>query len=842
MLLERDDHLDQLEALLARAMAGEGNVAFVAGEAGIGKTSLLHAFADRVRLSARIVSAACEDLSAPEALSLLRDLSIVDQRAFADAGRDQSRLSFFSDVLQDLCREPTVLLLEDIHWADDASLDFVRYVGRRLAAAPLLVVASVRNDESEARQRLHRAAVDIPKTVRTLIELPRLSSKAVGRMAAAYGLIGHAIHDATGGNPLFVSEMLSSKGGRPALIDEIVVSKAAALSEGARALLDMCSIYPRRTPYGALLEAQVVDAALDECLASGMLVDAEEGLAFRHELIRQAVERALPPMRRLRFHVAALNQLEASGASAARCLHHALAAGDAAKVVALAPVAAEQASALGSHRAAAQAWRSMLDIDGLDPEREVSARERYAFELHMFGAMSEAIEQLRLAQQMHASNGNPLRSGDCQRFLSRLHYLDGNRSAADAEGQAAVRCLERLGESSELALAYANLAHLAMLAEDSATAIGWSEKAERLATTFGRTDILATVYNNWGTAIQFMDPGRATEMVERSIALGIATGSQEHVARAYTNLGWLKLQARKLEAADEALQRGISYCLDNELGVWRDYMAGTRALALVQMGRWAEAEEAAREIAERNDNTLLMRNPAVRALALIGIRRGAADVSRHIEELKGHMDRGREFPRFGPYAAIVAEQAWTSGSGAAPAIALVDEAIAMAGLDHNVQMKSELRYWRGKLANGPAERESVADRGWTPGMPFEHALALSEGDEEQAREALDMLAKLGAVATEARLRTELIERGLRIGARGPRASTRENPYQLTKRELQILDCLDQGLTNKQIGEKLFVSAKTVDHHVTSILGKLAAGTRGEAAAKARAEGILPNER
>lgn len=842
MLLERDDYLDELDALLERAMAGEGHVAFVAGEAGIGKTSLLHAFAERARLRVRVVSAACEDLSAPEALSLLRDLSIVDQDALADAGRDQSRLHFFAAVLQDLSREPTVLLLEDIHWADDASLDFIRYVGRRLADVPLLVVASARNDESEARQRLHRAATDIPKTTRTLIELPRLSSKAVGRMAASYGLIGHAIHDATGGNPLFVSEMLSSKGGRPALIDEIVVSKAAALSEAARALLDLCSIYPRRTPYSVILEAQVEDAALDECLASGMLVDSEAGLAFRHELIRQAVERALPPMRRLRFHVAALKQLEASGASAARCLHHALAAGDTAKVTALAPVAAEQASALGSHRAAAQAWGSMLAIDGLDPEREVAARERYAFELHMFGAMGDAIAQLRLAQRMHASNGNLLNSGDCQRFLSRLHYLDGNRSAAEIEGQAAVQCLEPLGESSELALAYANLAHLAMLAEDSATAIGWSEKAERLAAKFGRTDILATVYNNWGTAIQFMDADRATEMVERSIALGIETGSQEHVARAYTNLGWLKLQALELDAADEALQRGISYCLDNELGVWRDYMAGTRSLALVQMGRWSEAEEISREIAERDDNTLLMRNPAVRALALVGIRRGAADVSAHIEELREHMDRGREFPRFGPYAAIVAERAWTTGAGAPAAVALVDEAIAMIGLDHNAQLKSELLYWREKLKNGATKSERAAARVWTPEMPFEKALALSEGDEEQAREALDLLGKLGAVATEARLRNELVERGLRIGARGPRASTRENPYQLTKRELQILECLDQGLTNKQIGDKLFVSAKTVDHHVTSILGKLAAGTRGEAAAKARAEGILPSDR
>lgn len=855
MLLERDVYLDQLEALLGEAMKGAGRAAFVAGEAGIGKTSLLAAFSERTGSSVRVLHAACEDLSAPETLSLLRDLTIVDQRGLENAERGQSRLALFAEVLANLASEPTVLILEDIHWADDASLDFIRFIGRRLTSTQLLLLASSRNDGSDAKQRLHRAAADVPAAARTLIELPRLSSVAVGKLAAARGLIGHAIHDATAGNPLFVSEMLSAKGERPAMIDDLVVSKAGALSNAARALMELCSIYPRRTPYQAIAAANIVDAAIDECLASGMLVPAGEGLGFRHELIRQAVEHSLPPFRRQRLHAAALAQLEVNRGSAARCLHHALGAKDSAKIRVLAPAAAEKASAMGSHRGAAQAWRSLLDLDGLDGEAEAQARERYAFELHMFGALSEAIDQQASAISIHASQGAMLKVGNCQRFLSRLHYLNGQRAAAEAIGSAAVACLEPFGESAELALAYANLAHLAMLGEDMQQSVQWSERAEKIALRFDRTDILATIYNNWGTAIQFADPVRAAEMVERSIELGLAAGTQEHVARAYTNLGWLKLQGLDLEAAEKTLVQGESYCIDNELSVWRDYMAGTRALALVQLGRWEEAEQISREIVARDDNTLLMRNPAVRALAQILVRRGDPGADVLIDELRRHMDQGREVPRFAPYASLSAELAWTSARQSEAALSLIDEAVDMLGPDHNAHMRQELEYWRSKLRAEPPRPlrpaaiaksddlhslvQAAADHWDCKAMPFETALALSQGDDLQARMSLEILAKLGATATEARVRSELAARGLTTGSRGPRASTRSNPYQLTRREMEILQHLDRGLTNKQIGDTLFVSAKTVDHHVTSILGKLDARNRGEAAAKARRERLIP---
>ncbi len=123
-------------------------------------------------------------------------------------------------------------------------------------------------------------------------------------------------------------------------------------------------------------------------------------------------------------------------------------------------------------------------------------------------------------------------------------------------------------------------------------------------------------------------------------------------------------------------------------------------------------------------------------------------------------------------------------------------------------------------------------------MPFGEAQALTEGDEDQAMRGLTILDRLRAAAPGARARSDLSIRGIRKGVRGPRATTRANSFGLTRREIDVLGAIDKGWTNRQIGERLFVSAKTVDHHVSSILGKLGARTRGEAAAVAREANLL----
>ena len=203
----------------------------------------------------------------------------------------------------------------------------------------------------------------------------------------------------------------------------------------------------------------------------------------------------------------------------------------------------------------------------------------------------------------------------------------------------------------------------------------------------------------------------------------------------------------------------------------------------------------------------------------------------------------------------MAEQAWIAELGAAPALALIEEALAGSPEGANPWQIGELWLWRRKLGGEgrlPADREvaapyldlargdwaAAAARWGAIGAPYERALALLEGDESGRRQAVAALDRLGARAAAERARTELRQQGVRGVARGPRASTRTNVAGLTRREMEVLGLLGDGLSNGEIGARLFVSAKTVDHHVSAILAKLEAGSRGEAAAIARRTGLI----
>lgn len=859
MLLERDDIVAQLDGLAGQALDGHGCVVFVVGEAGIGKTSVLRAIAERLgeRLGERpagrlrLLWSACEDLSTAEALTLLRDLTVVDGDALDRATDKGSRLTLFGDTLARLATVPTVLLIEDLHWADDGSIDFIRYIGRRVVDLPLMLIVSARNEDQAARSRLARAATDLPPTIRHRFDLERLSPVAVGRLAAARGLIGSAIHEVTGGNPLLVAELLAAGGRRSASIDDIVVGRADRLDDAARAFLDYCAIIPRRVSLEQIDDAAVPDAVIAACAETGLLLADGTGLAFRHEITRRAVEDALSPLRRAQLHRRELARLDRAGASAARRLHHAIGAGDRPRIEELAPLAAAQASRLGAHREAANAWAALLERE--EPAGDPRQFELYAFELHVTGEMARAIAWQQRALAIHVETGDTLRQGDGLRFLSRLHYLNGERGRAEERGAQAIAMLAGYPTTPELALAYANLAHLAMLADDATEAVRWSERALPIARRLGRDDILATVLNNYGTAIQYDDFDRGLDLLDQSIALGRGSGSEEHVARAYTNKCWSLMQARHLGEAVAVQDEGIDYCRERDLETWLDYMTGGQALTLLGLGRWDEAEHLARSVVVDRSNTHLMRNPAVRALALLRIRRGHDDPDPLVAELRAHMENGREAPRFASMALIVAERAWTDDAVPDDALALLDMAARLAASASSPWDRGALWSWQLRLgasvpppaglagchaALAAGDITAAAADCRAHAMPFDEAMMLILGDAAQTAAGLAILDRLGAAATTARARATLAARGLRRGARGPRASTRANSFGLTRRELDVLAAIDKGWTNKEIGERLFVSAKTVDHHVSAILGKIDARTRGEAAALARSHGLI----
>ncbi len=854
-LLERDTLLAQLDDCLAAARAGHGRLVSLEGEAGVGKTALAQAFAARARGQVRVLWGACEDLSTPDPLGPLYDIARDAGWRFAgDAGA--SRLALFSEALGVIAKSPTLAVIEDAHWSDDATLDFVRYCGRRIATVPVLLLLTARDEEAAARSRVRRALVDVPAAARVRLEVPRLSEAAVAAMARPAGRDGAQLFAATAGNAFFLSEALRADG-LPANVRDAVLQRAERLSQVGRHALDVASVVPRRIE-GWLLEAvggAGVASGVEACVASGLLIAQGDAYSFRHELARRAIEDALTAPERRRLNRFALDALrERMPTAVARLSHHAQAANDVEAVRMFAPRAGAEAARVGAHREAARHYEAALaHAQGASAELRAELYEKAAFELHLIGRMDDAIAAQRNLLALRRASGDARGEGDALRWLSRLSYLAGDRVSADTFADEAVGVLEKLPEGPELATAYANKSHLGMLADDCADAERWGEKAIALAERFGRQDIVTSTLNNVGTALQWRDEDLGRAKLERSLALALQHDYPEHAARTYTNAACLEVNLRRHRRAHALLDAGIAYCIERDLDTWRDYMSGWLAELHLREGNFDEAAQAALFVLNNPNASALMRFPAAAALARTRLRRGDPDADGPFGEVAAFMTKGMEAQRFLLYAAIAAERAWLSGENVDEAMALLHRAQPIADKAGNSWAMGEVAFWRWKFGDKCETPPRAAqphklqlDGDWKAAAaawaalpaPFEEAMALLDGDEAAQRRGLKLLDDFGVAAAAERARADLRARGVKNIARGPRASTRANAAGLTKRQMDVLGLIDRGLSNAEIAEKLFVSAKTVDHHVSAILTKLEAGSRGEAAAIAREAGLL----
>lgn len=862
MLLERQAQLAQLNELLAEAGRGRGRVAALSGEAGAGKSALVEAFTSRAGPDARIFRSACEDLSIPDPLGPLYDLAREAQWAMpqaVDARRGQ-RLPLFSDAMEvfEARTGATLLVIEDLHWADDATLDFVRFLGRRIASTHILLLLTARTDRSEGQARVRRALGEIPSGSVARIDVPFLSEAAVVSLAAAVGRDGDAIYRATAGNAFFVTELLSAENetALPASVRDAVVARADRLSAGARSMLGAVSVFPRRADAWALQGLCGVAAAgqLAECVSNGLLDDLGDGYAFRHEIARRAIETMLTTSQRREFNQRALSALlERGEVATARLVHHAVGAHNLEAVRQLAPVAAREASRVGAHRDAAGHYEVALrHADTLPAEERASLHEHYAFECHLIGRIAEAIEAQQQARALQRALGNTLKEGDSLRCLSRFAYLMGDRQAADLFGAEAVALLETAPAGPELAMAYSNLSQLAMLAERLDEALSLGAKAIRLAEQVDRPDIVCHALNNLGSAEQWLDVASGRLHLARSLEIALEQNFQEHAARAFTNCACSEMNQLDYSKAQAFLDRGIDYCVENDLATWRDYMRGVRAQLLLRYGRWDEAADEALEVITSSQAAALVRYPAVVALAKLRLRRGDPSAEPLLAEMNQFLEKGAELQRLLPYAAVIAEQAWLGAVEKDEALRLIELAETLSPTRGAF---AELACWRQLLAPSidqgdtsdmaapyrmllAGDWQRAADFWAGIGAPFERGLALAQGDEAAQRSALEIFESLGAQPAAQHVRELMRRNGVIHIARGPRQTTRANSAGLTQRQMEVLQLIERGLSNKRIAEHLTISPKTVDHHVSAVLGKLDAVSRGEATAAARDSGLI----
>ena len=857
-LLERDRSLAELAAMFDEVRAAaEGRLVLVAGEAGVGKTAVLRRFGDGLPKPTRLLWGACEPLRTPRPLGPFLDIAEETggelEQVAAGAPRPHEVASALMRELRG--QVPTVVVIEDAHWADEATLDVLTLLVSRIAAAPALVIASYRDDELDRDGQLRFVLGELVRRT-TRIRIEPLSQSAVAGLADPYGIDGSELHRTTQGNPFFVHEVLAAGGERiPETVRDAVLARAAGLSAPARRLLETIAVIPGATELWLLEELGGTDLGeLDDCLASGMLDAERMHVAFRHELARLAIEDAITPRRRVALHRQALAALAERGSDFAALAHHAEAAADRDAVLRWAPRAAVQAASSGAHREAAEHYgRALRFADGAPAELRADLLQAHADECYVTAQFETAIDALRDELTYRRALGDRRGEGNALRALARVLFFSGRTEEAEPVARDAVELLEALPAGHELAMAYNTVSQRRMVVADDDAAIAWGARALALARELGDTEAEVYALTNIGAA-EFQMPSGDEKTLERALALATQSGLEEYVGRAFLLLVHVALYKRDYGVVRRYLATGLDYCSARGLDTWRLYLEASRARLQLARGEWDEAADAATSVLHDPRSAQVARSWALATLGAIRARRGDSEVDILLDEAQKLVHRTGELDRIGHVAATRAEAAWLRGDAASvdqvtgPALALAVE----QRLPWVVGELAHWRWWAGVRDELPPDalaepyglviaRHGVeaAARWRALGCPYEAALALAaDGEPDAVRHAVEELQRLGARPAVAILSRRLRDQGARGVPRGPRRRTREHPAGLTAREVDVLRLLTEGLRNAEIADRLVVSTKTVDHHVSAILRKLGVHTRGEAVAEVTRRGLL----
>jgi DNA-binding CsgD family transcriptional regulator/type II secretory pathway predicted ATPase ExeA len=862
-LLERSVPLRELGGLLAATAAAGGRVVLVAGEAGIGKSVLVRGFAEQHAADARFLAGGCDPLLTPRALGPLHDIARQAGGRLAELlALGGPREAVFAAFLDELVQPPQrqVVVVEDAHWADEATLDLLVFLGRRLERTKALLVVTYRDDELGADHPLRGVLGALPPGVVHRVRLEPLSGVAVAALAHRAGRPAGELHALTGGNPLLVTEVLAAgDAGVPLTIRDLVLARLAGLPADAQEVVRLVAVVPTRAELWLLEQALGPEPSLvEEGIAAGLLVMEEEAVGFRHELLRQAVEGSVSTLGRRELHRWVLHVLsDAKGrrVDIARLVHHARQADDAEAVLRYAPEAARQAAAVAAHREAAGHYQAALAYaDRLPEAMRAELLEGYSIEAYLSGLWVEAVSARQTALGLREAAGDREKVGEGLRWLSRLHWWAGSREEAEAVAVRAIAVLETLPPGHQLAMAYSNQAQLDMLAYRAEAALAWASRAIELARRLDDPETLTHALTNIGTArLNSSDLGGRVEL-EQAFEVAIAAGLEDHAARALVNLAGCSLEMRDYRHAHADLDRALAFMAEHDLAGYAQHLTSYRARLRLDRGDWAGAEQDARAALAEREQLRHAGPVAVDALVVLGLlqaRRGDPDATGTLEEAAAHAMPSGELQWIGLVAAARAEHAWLHGEDhrVAEEAAGAFELAVQAG---HPWYAGELACWLWRadaLPEVPAvaaepyrlllagDWQAAASAWQQLGCPYEQAQALAHGDDEACLQALGLLDGLGATQAAQRLRRQLRARGsLRI-PRGPSRATAANPAGLTGRQLEVLGLLAAGHSNAEIAERLSLSVKTVDHHVAAVLAKLGVGSRRQAAVAARRLGI-----
>jgi DNA-binding CsgD family transcriptional regulator/tetratricopeptide (TPR) repeat protein len=860
-LIERAGFLSSLRTRLEEVEEGEGHCIMVTGEAGIGKTSLIRAFCKEG--GPRVYQGSCDALFTPRPLAPLYDIvwQIRDD-IWGDSSNIADRTALFTRVFHalDSLKGKSLVVFEDIHWADEATLDFIKFLARRINRLHCLFILTYRDDEIHSHHPLRSVLGQLPPDSFTRMQLTPLSREAVDKMASEKGYKGEDVYSISGGNPFYVNEILASYSpGVPDNIKDSILSVYHRLEDRVRQVWQILAILPTglEVRYMEKMNPDYIEA-IENCLDLKLLLLKNGVILFKHELYRRTIESSLSPLLRVALNKKILDLFLESferNQEIERIIHHAKNCNEYDLVVQYAPQAARQAAAVGAHREAAKLYYSAIEYyQGNDRDVLLQLYEPYAYECYLTNKISEAIIYQGRALKIWKEHGDQERIGDCLRFLSRLWWFNGNGRQADSYAEQAIEVLDSQPPSRTKARTFSYLSQLRMLSGQVEECIAWGEKAISLATALGDEEILAHALNNVG-AVKMRDISTCQEGVRQlqdSLNISLRNSYHEHAARAYTNQGSYSIETRDYAFARQVLEAGIQYCEERDLSLWMIYMQFSTARLNLETGHWNDACRMTDNLLKSEDHPSIVKIGALYIAATIKMRKGESNVMPLLKDARNRAFDTMELQRIIPVMVAMLEYEWITGN----ILAEEDDIDATKSLLQRIDDPyggNEFSYWLTKTGRegvvlkdihevyrqqNPSEAVRAARLWEELGSPYRQALALFEGGGEDKIAAMTIMRKLGATAVCEKMKREMRNCGIKSIPRGIRKSTQANPALLTEREVGVLQLLKEGMQNKEIAARLFISAKTVDHHISSILFKLDANSRMKAVQEATQMGII----
>jgi DNA-binding CsgD family transcriptional regulator len=752
-----------------------------------------------------------------------------------------------------------VLVVEDAHWGDEATLDWLAFLGRRIDRLSALLIVTYRDDEVGPGHPLRGVLATLSSAVVRRVPLEPLSRDCVSEQARRAGRTPESVFELAGGNPLLVTELLKAESGRaPVAVQDLIFDRIRALPPPARHLAHLLAVVPTRADPPLISNAP---EEVDLCIAAGVLVPNGDGVSFRHELFRSAVEESLTPMRRAELHRQVLQVLmNVPDADPGRLVHHALLAGDHEAVLRYGQIAGATAARQGAHREAASHYRAAAAYSSWLPEPErADLLEHYAAEAHLTGANEQALKARQEALVLRERLGQAEAIAEDLRWISQLAWWTGRAPQLRETADRALAVLDGLPPSRALAMAYVAQAQLQFRRNSLVESAAWAERARQMADQLGEREIALHATVTRDTASLAGGDLEAWASMEATHQSARAAGFVDPAARALGSLATVVAdELARYAEAEELVERSLAYSSEHNLDGLYTPILGARAKLRLERGDWDGALADAELVLARDGTTglsavlplvargrILAARGDVGALAVLDQAQRAADgvgdltmvvpvADARSEYFLWHGDmvraqqearRGLQLigPTGGPPFLVgrLAWRLWRAGGGDEPPTTVAEPYQMMI---------------RGDWADAAAA--------WSErGAALLRIEALAAGDEVAGREALRLLDGLGATRAASHVRARLRERGFSHLPRGPRRATTENAAGLTPRQMDVLALVEQGLSNAEIAARLTLSPKTVDHHVSALLDKLGVASRGQAAAVAHRLNIArPPER